>query len=99
MSIISLQILRLIGEPLISESERLLMDCSSVIAMYQKRAFQDTGQIRDRCIHACNSIASTSSLVVNRVQLVGPHNLLGFFVAARFLSGTLHSPLISDLCR
>ncbi|KAH7411042.1 hypothetical protein BKA64DRAFT_372293 [Cadophora sp. MPI-SDFR-AT-0126] len=59
---------------------------SSIIAMYQKRAFDDTGQIRDRCIHACNSIAAISNFVVSQAQFVGPHNLLGFFVAARFLS-------------
>ncbi|PVH82054.1 hypothetical protein DL98DRAFT_586738 [Cadophora sp. DSE1049] len=58
---------------------------SSIVAMYQKRAFEDPGRIRERCVHACSNIAAISSIVVSQVQLVGPHNLLGFFVAARFL--------------
>ncbi|KAH7354990.1 hypothetical protein BKA65DRAFT_549063 [Rhexocercosporidium sp. MPI-PUGE-AT-0058] len=57
----------------------------SIVAMYQKGAIETAGQTKDRCIRACNRIASISSIVINQVQLVGSHNLLGFFVAARFL--------------
>jgi hypothetical protein len=64
--------------------------------MYQKRALetQHSQAVLERCIHACNSIAAIAGIITDKMQVIGPHNILSLFVATRFLLGTSISLLI-----
>ena len=63
---------------------------SSIVAMYQKQALKNAepNLAQDRCIQSSNNIAALQSVLMDKMQLLGPNNVFGLFVAARFMLGT-----------